>query len=153
MTTGGAEILVVLAIAVMLFGPKKLPELARTIGEAMGEYHKATREFENEVRKASTSVDREITSATSMEQGKSGTAAQTRPARLASTRPVGTQTGSVPGRPGSPASGPKVAGAAVQDAKVKEIAKNLGIDTANKTDAQLLREISIKTKKQELTKG
>jgi sec-independent protein translocase protein TatA len=143
MTTGGTEILVVLAIAVMLFGPKKLPELARTIGEAMGEYHKATREFENEVRKASTSVDKEITSATSVEPKKSGSAAQARPARQTPARPAGAQTRPVPERPAAPAS----------DAKVKEIAKNLGIDTANKTDAQLLREISIKTKKKELTKG
>ncbi|HDY73946.1 MAG TPA: twin-arginine translocase TatA/TatE family subunit [Euryarchaeota archaeon] len=144
MTTGGTEILVVLAIAVMLFGPKKLPELARTMGEAMGEYHKATREFENEVRKASTSVDREITSATSVEPRKIGPAAQTRPARPASTRPAGAPTTRpVSEKPAAPSS----------DVKVKEIAKNLGIDTANKTDAQLLREISIKTKKQELTKG
>ncbi len=143
MTTGGTEILVVLAIAVMLFGPKKLPELARTIGEAMGEYQKATKQFENEVRKASTSVDKEITSATTVEPRKSGSAAQARPARPTPARPAGAQTRPVTTRPAAPAS----------DAKVKEIAKNLGINTTNKTDAQLLREISIKTKKKELTKG
>jgi|GEM_PF-698163 len=151
MTTGGTEILIVLALAVMLFGPKKLPELARTIGEAMGEYHKATQQFENEVKKASTSVDKEITTSTNVEPRKTGPAPQA--ARPASTRPASAQTRPAAGKPVSPVSSPKATGASVPDAKVKEIAKNLGIDTANKTDAQLLREISIKTKKQELTKG
>ncbi len=129
MTTGGTELLVVLAIAVMLFGPKKLPELARTLGEAMGEYHKATREFENEVRKASTSVDREIASATSVEPK---TPVTTGPMGTGSTRPPPTKA--------------QIPKSKTESYKVKEIAKNLGIETANKTDTQLLREISLKTK-------
>jgi TatA/E family protein of Tat protein translocase len=146
MTTGGTELLVVLAIAVMLFGPKKLPELARTIGEAMGEYHKATREFESEVRKASTSVDKEITTATSLES-------KTSPAKTTSQKPSGTSPASpAPGRARSPAASAKPQ-APPQSFRVKEIAKNLGIDTADKTDAQLLREINIKTKKTEKVKG
>jgi TatA/E family protein of Tat protein translocase len=146
MTTGGTELLVVLAIAVMLFGPKKLPELARTIGEAMGEYHKATREFENEVRKASTSVDKEITTATSLESKAS-------PAKVAPQKASGTSpTSPAPGSTRPPVSSAKPK-AAQQSFRVKEIAKNLGIETVNKTDAQLLREINIKTKKKEKVKG
>jgi TatA/E family protein of Tat protein translocase len=146
MTTGGTELLVVLAIAVMLFGPKKLPELARTIGEAMGEYHKATREFENEVRKASTSVDKEITTATSLESKAS-------PAKEAPQKPSGTSKASpAPGRARPPVSSAKPQ-ATQQSFRVKEIAKNLGIETVDKTDAQLLREINIKTKKKEKAKG
>jgi TatA/E family protein of Tat protein translocase len=34
---GGTEILVVLLIALLLFGPQKLPEIARQVGKAMGE--------------------------------------------------------------------------------------------------------------------
>lgn len=144
MTTGGTEILVVLAIAVMLFGPKKLPELARTIGQAMGEYHKATREFENEVRKASTSVDKEITSATSFDS-------KTPPARTTSQRSIEVSPeSSAPGRARPPNSSSKPT-ATQQSFRVKEIAKNLGIETADKTEAQLLREINIKTKKAEKT--
>jgi TatA/E family protein of Tat protein translocase len=146
MTTGGTEILVVLAIAVMLFGPKKLPELARTIGQAMGEYHKATKEFENEVRKASTSVDKEITTTTSTESKTPPV--KTTPHRASDTSPAS----SAPGRARQPVSSSKPT-ATQQSFRVKEIAKNLGIDTSNKTDAQLLREINIKTKKLEKTKG
>ncbi|MBW2983574.1 twin-arginine translocase TatA/TatE family subunit [Candidatus Woesearchaeota archaeon] len=37
---GMTEILVILAIVLILFGPKKLPELARSIGKAVREYKK-----------------------------------------------------------------------------------------------------------------
>ena len=40
----GPDLLVVLAIALIVFGPKKLPELAKTIGKAMAEVKKATEE-------------------------------------------------------------------------------------------------------------
>jgi TatA/E family protein of Tat protein translocase len=142
MTTGGTEILIVLAIAVMLFGPKKLPELARTIGEAMGEYHKATREFETEIRKTSNAVDREITTATNVEP-KSPMAKPPAPTPgISSNRPI-TQNKSATG---SASKTPK-------NLQVKEIAKNLGINTTNKTDTQLLKEISLKTKKEKVSEG
>jgi TatA/E family protein of Tat protein translocase len=38
----GPDLLVVLVIALIVFGPKKLPELAKTIGRAMGEMKKIT---------------------------------------------------------------------------------------------------------------
>jgi len=40
MTIGLTEILVILVIILILFGPKRLPELARSIGEAVNEYRK-----------------------------------------------------------------------------------------------------------------
>jgi TatA/E family protein of Tat protein translocase len=146
MTTGGTELLVVLAIAVVLFGPKKLPELARTIGHAVGEYHKATKEFENEMRKTSTAIDREVTTATSVEQGTAGSKGlQPKtglPPRSTHARPS-HQTS--PRKNIASSTSSKTIGN--EGKKVKEIAKNLGIDPANKNDDQLLREISQKTKK------
>jgi TatA/E family protein of Tat protein translocase len=38
---GFQEILVVMVIALLVFGPKKLPELARMLGKAMSEFRKA----------------------------------------------------------------------------------------------------------------
>lgn len=43
------EIVVILLIALLLFGPKKLPEIGRTLGSAMRELRKAAREFSSSV--------------------------------------------------------------------------------------------------------
>lgn len=45
----GPDLLVVLAIALIVFGPKKLPELAKTIGKAMAEIKKATEEVKESI--------------------------------------------------------------------------------------------------------
>ncbi len=44
---GMPEIILILAIALIVIGPKKLPELAKSLGRAMGEFKKATREFKD----------------------------------------------------------------------------------------------------------
>ncbi|ADC64256.1 twin-arginine translocation protein, TatA/E family subunit [Ferroglobus placidus DSM 10642] len=48
---GPNELLVILIIAFILFGAHKLPELARSLGRATGEFKKAQREAEIELRK------------------------------------------------------------------------------------------------------
>ncbi|AKG90710.1 twin arginine-targeting protein translocase, TatA/E family [Geoglobus ahangari] len=47
---GPNELLLILLIAVLLFGANKLPELARSMGRATGEFRKAQREAELELR-------------------------------------------------------------------------------------------------------
>ena len=46
---GGPDLLVILVIVLLLFGAKKLPELARGLGQAVKEFSKAKDEFEREV--------------------------------------------------------------------------------------------------------
>jgi TatA/E family protein of Tat protein translocase len=46
---GMPEILLILAIALMVIGPKKLPELAKTLGRAMGEFKKAAQDFKRSI--------------------------------------------------------------------------------------------------------
>lgn len=52
-TLGFPEILFILVLALLVFGPKKLPEVGRTIGRALGEFRRATgdlkRSFDQEV--------------------------------------------------------------------------------------------------------
>jgi sec-independent protein translocase protein TatA len=49
---GGPELLIVLMIVVLLFGAQKLPELARSSGQAMGEFQKGRETVEAEIRTA-----------------------------------------------------------------------------------------------------
>ncbi len=49
-------------MALLLFGPQKLPELARSIGKAVGEYNKAVKEFEQEANKVKGEVMKEAQS-------------------------------------------------------------------------------------------
>ncbi len=54
--------IVILILALLLFGPKKLPELARALGKATGEYHRAAREFEKEteeLKKTASEIEKE----------------------------------------------------------------------------------------------
>jgi sec-independent protein translocase protein TatA len=47
---GWPETIFILIVVVLLFGAKRLPELARGLGQAMGEFKKARDEFEREIR-------------------------------------------------------------------------------------------------------
>ncbi len=54
---GPAEMAVIFVLVLLLFGAKKLPELARGMGKGMGEFKKARQEFENEIRNAQDEID------------------------------------------------------------------------------------------------
>jgi sec-independent protein translocase protein TatA len=47
---GGPELLIVLAVVVLLFGANKIPKLARSTGQAMGEFRRGREEIEEEIR-------------------------------------------------------------------------------------------------------
>ena len=49
---GGGEIILILALVLILFGAKKLPELAKGLGTGIKEFKKATREVTDEVSHA-----------------------------------------------------------------------------------------------------
>lgn len=63
----GPDVLVILVIALFVFGPKKLPEIGRAIGNAMREFRKASEEMREsfkgeikeieEIKNHSTSLD------------------------------------------------------------------------------------------------
>jgi len=49
--------ILVFLVVLLLFGAKKLPQLARGIGKSAGEFKRAREEFENEITRAEEEVD------------------------------------------------------------------------------------------------
>ena len=54
---GLPETIFILIVVVLLFGAKKLPELARGLGQSLGEFKKARDEFERELRNSTAEVE------------------------------------------------------------------------------------------------
>ena len=42
---GGPEVLLIFVLALLLFGPRRLPEIGRMLGRSVAEFRKATNEF------------------------------------------------------------------------------------------------------------
>ena len=57
MNLGPWEIVLIILFVIILFGGKKLPELARGLGLGLKEFKKATREIKDEVQNAAVEVN------------------------------------------------------------------------------------------------
>jgi sec-independent protein translocase protein TatA len=79
----GPDLLIILLIVLVLFGAKKLPELARGMGQAVKEFQKAKDEFTDELHKAGTTP---ATTAAPSVQPAQSTVARTEPAAPAPTQ-------------------------------------------------------------------
>jgi sec-independent protein translocase protein TatA len=55
---GGGEILLILMIALMLFGSDKVPEIARTIGKLMAQLKNATNDIKHEIQKSVDNIEK-----------------------------------------------------------------------------------------------
>ena len=77
---GTTELLVIAVVALVLFGPRKLPEIGRTVGKAIGEFKRAsddfkrTWEYEVEVEKRSPAVESAAPAAQVEAAGEAGAA-------------------------------------------------------------------------------
>ncbi|MCL2144583.1 MAG: twin-arginine translocase TatA/TatE family subunit [Endomicrobia bacterium] len=65
MSLGMSEILLIILAIVILFGGKKIPELARALGRASYEFKKARESIENEVKSLKESAEKEAKQADS----------------------------------------------------------------------------------------
>ena len=90
----GPDMLIILLIVLLLFGAKKLPELARGMGQAVREFNKAKDEFEREVVKPTADLTVQP-------------AANTQALTPGQTQPVATAGPVAPAVPAAPA--PEVA--------------------------------------------
>jgi sec-independent protein translocase protein TatA len=53
---GAGEIILIVLVVLLLFGAKKIPELARGIGKGMSEFKKGIKDVETEIKSADTDV-------------------------------------------------------------------------------------------------
>lgn len=48
-TLGMPELILIFVVALLLFGPRKMPEIGRSIGRALGEFRRASNEFKRTI--------------------------------------------------------------------------------------------------------
>lgn len=56
---GIPELIVIFVIALLVFGPKKLPDLGKSIGRAMAEFKKASDDFQDSVKTEMREVEKQ----------------------------------------------------------------------------------------------
>ena len=65
---GVPELLVILVVALIVLGPKRLPEVAKALGKGLAEFRRATSDLTEELRGAQTMIERETRDATRAKQ-------------------------------------------------------------------------------------
>jgi sec-independent protein translocase protein TatA len=59
---GLPEMALILVLALLVFGPKKLPEIGRSLGKALKGFQQASKEFEEEFKKEAQQLENTLTS-------------------------------------------------------------------------------------------
>jgi TatA/E family protein of Tat protein translocase len=93
---GLPELLIIFTIALIVFGPRKLPELGKSLGRSIAEFKKASNELRNTLDEEIRAEERKT--AAQQEAPRIAEAPRTFDAPLSQTEPTGTDSihGSVP---------------------------------------------------------
>jgi len=67
---GLPEMAVILVLALLVFGPKKLPEIGRSFGKALRGFQEASREFSDEFQREAQKIEDSVTMTAHLEQSK-----------------------------------------------------------------------------------
>jgi sec-independent protein translocase protein TatA len=78
-TPGPTEWVLILVIVLVLFGAKKLPELARSLGQSMNEFRKAREEFDKELHQAGQDLKNSAQNTQPLQPGQQSPSAQSQP--------------------------------------------------------------------------
>lgn len=54
------EIVFILILGLLVFGPRKLPEISRTIGRTLGELRRSAEDFQRTVEREATDLERSV---------------------------------------------------------------------------------------------
>jgi len=64
---GLPEMALIMIVALLIFGPKKLPEIGRSMGKAVRGFQEASREFENEFKREAESLEQAVKTTAELE--------------------------------------------------------------------------------------
>ncbi len=89
---GMPELVIILVIALIIFGPRKLPELGRSLGKSIGEFKKASNELQRTLEEEIRVEERKEQKATVKADQDSAIEAATLPAAAAPEPTKATET-------------------------------------------------------------
>ena len=64
---GLPEMAVIMVVALLIFGPKKLPEIGRSMGKAIRSFQEASREFETEFKREADQIEQAVKTTAQLE--------------------------------------------------------------------------------------
>ncbi len=102
---GMPELMVIMVVALVVLGPKRLPEIARLLGKGLAEFRHATSDVSEELRKAQRAVEDEVRSAERahlVAARRAGMPSASAPESAAAAEPVPQSAAVASGSPRSP---------------------------------------------------
>jgi len=106
------HLVIVFVIALLVFGPEKLPEIARTIGKALGDFRRASTDFRRVIEQEFAEIERQAREKEELERRRALEASNPAPA-IAQEKGAATSTPTGPEVAAAPAG--SVANTTVQD--------------------------------------
>ena len=70
---GLPEMAVIMVVALLVFGPKKLPEIGRSLGKTIRSFQDASKEFETEFQKEAQKIENSVKMNAQLEESKQQT--------------------------------------------------------------------------------
>jgi sec-independent protein translocase protein TatA len=67
---GLPEMALIMIIALLVFGPKKLPEIGRSLGKTIRSFQNASKEFENEFKQEAQKIEESVKMSAKLEGSK-----------------------------------------------------------------------------------
>jgi sec-independent protein translocase protein TatA len=64
---GLPEMAVIMAVALLIFGPKKLPEIGRSVGKTIRSFQEASKDFQNEFQKEAEQLEQTVKTTAELE--------------------------------------------------------------------------------------
>lgn len=67
---GLPEMALIMVVALLIFGPKKLPEIGRSLGKTIRSFQDASKEFETEFKKEAQKIEESVTMSAELEASR-----------------------------------------------------------------------------------